>query len=796
MENGKWQMENPSSLDFFSKIPHYNNYMHSLPKRLIVVLFLTFLIFFPKLVFSDWGSDTEPPTVTATITCGGVTQPITGNLDCGGASATITVTYSKSNGLVELTHSVSSNSGTPTLPSCNSPSPYPSPRSLTTTTCNQIPPTTLATYKLENLTSSVTVTASAKDGAGNIGTATSGSSFTLSFVKYSIQGAIYVDANKNGTKDTSPAENPYTSTNSTIQVRIANSSFCSGALVTSVGTNGTITTSNGTYDTGQNLVSGSYDICYTSLPTSLGYGMTQPQGARPSRTVTVGPSATNINFGITNSTTWFQGVGGDMRLDGGFTDRLPSGKKASEDGAGGTPGIVFTGASTAALGSGQASSKSWLVGGTSYPETVTSTTGRVSYSYLLARAGTNTIDIATKCNNGSSGNISNCTLPANLARGVYKAEGNLVLNAWSPTGTTATNFVILAAGDGTSTGGLTIKGNIIIPNGFTAVFSAKDNIKVDKTVGETTASSTTSNIQGFFSADKDFILESYGGCAIQADRRLNVQGALVANANLGTGSFQNNRDLCGGNTNNPSLYIVERVDFILNAPAFVRRTPSVWREVPPGPSFIAAVPTPTPTITPTPTPTPTPTLTPTPTTAPTPTPTPSPTPTLIPVNRVFITGGTTTYNGDLGGLDGGDSKCRARATSASLGGTWKAWLSIGPNDGESPDTRFTKNIFGPYKLVDNTTLIANNWSDLINNGPRNKIEKDESGTVRSSQNAWTNTRKEGTVISESDDCGDFTDSNVVATGFKGNNNYTEDGRWTFHTTISCGASIRLYCFEQ
>src|SRR5207248_2675590 len=41
--------------------------------------------------------------------------------------------------------------------------------------------------------------------------------------------------------------------------------------------------------------------------------------------------------------------------------------------------------------------------------------------------------------------------------------------------------------------------------------------------------------------------------------------------------------------------------------------------------------------------------------------------------RVFVT--SVMYDGNLGGLAGADAKCQARATAASLSGTYKAWLS-------------------------------------------------------------------------------------------------------------------------
>ena len=72
--------------------------------------------------------------------------------------------------------------------------------------------------------------------------------------------------------------------------------------------------------------------------------------------------------------------------------------------------------------------------------------------------------------------------------------------------------------------------------------------------------------------------------------------------------------------------------------------------------------------------------------------TPSPTPA---PKRVFVT--STTYKGNLGGLAGADAKCQTRANAASLGGTWKAWLS---DSTTSAASRLTQSVSG-YILLNN-----------------------------------------------------------------------------------------------
>ena len=239
------------------------------------------------------------------------------------------------------------------------------------------------------------------------------------------------DGVKNGT------EGNYTLGTSTVQVR---SGVCgTGTLI------GSSSTANGAYSVGS-IPAGNYVVCYTSLPS--GYYLTFPtNGPPPSFTVTVGPSKVNLNFGIAPYGAWIQSTGTDIRLDNGFNYYIPStatqacgGAYASINGGGGTPGIIFTGGSSANFGGGSASSKNWVVGGTSYPELFTPTKGNViktSYKYIdaqIKQAGLTRTDIAPYCtltNGGGGAGLDNCILPAaslDFPRGLYVSDGSIVQN--------------------------------------------------------------------------------------------------------------------------------------------------------------------------------------------------------------------------------------------------------------------------------------------------------------------------------------------------------------------------------
>jgi hypothetical protein len=202
-------------------------------------------------------------------------------------------------------------------------------------------------------------------------------------------------------------------------------------------------------------------------------------------------------------------------------------------------------------------------------------------------------------------------------------------------------------------------------------------------------------------------------------------------------------------------------------------------------------PTPTPTTTPTLSATPTVSVTPsaTPTVlaaTPTVTVTPSATPTVLPTpgKRVFVT--STTTKGGFGGTSGADAFCAAHATAAGLSGTFKAWLSI---TGDGPSTRFTQSAV-PYGLVDGT-IVANDWSDLVDGTLAHAIDVDESGNTVS-DDVWTSTDGAGAPLSPN--CNNYLDA-TTASGICGNTNL-KNGGWTNNSSPSCSLSLRLYCFEQ
>lgn len=156
--------------------------------------------------------------------------------------------------------------------------------------------------------------------------------------------------------------------------------------------------------------------------------------------------------------------------------------------------------------------------------------------------------------------------------------------------------------------------------------------------------------------------------------------------------------------------------------------------------------------------------------------------------RVFVT--STTHTGNLGGLAGGDAICAARAQAASLGGTWRAWIS---NATESPRTRFTQSTT-PYLRVDGVQVAAG-FADLTDNSLGNAISLTENGTSSTATEVFTGTTGDGYPANSGNGlhCGNWmTESGQAAVGASNGVN----AFWSFTTMASCATARPLFCFEQ
>ncbi len=138
----------------------------------------------------------------------------------------------------------------------------------------------------------------------------------------------------------------------------------------------------------------------------------------------------------------------------------------------------------------------------------------------------------------------------------------------------------------------------------------------------------------------------------------------------------------------------------------------------------------------------------------------------------------------------GDKICTAGATSANLGGTWKAWL---PSSSGGVTTTALERVdgSGPWTLVDKTTVVFGSHADLTS-APMHAIDHDEFGNPSPPGCVWTGTDNGGGASASF--CKSWTSISMSDTATIGDPVGTSD--WTNAGTATCNDVCRLYCFEQ
>lgn len=171
--------------------------------------------------------------------------------------------------------------------------------------------------------------------------------------------------------------------------------------------------------------------------------------------------------------------------------------------------------------------------------------------------------------------------------------------------------------------------------------------------------------------------------------------------------------------------------------------------------------------------------------------------------KVFIT--STTHSGNLSGLAGADAICQARAQTALLPGTYKAWLADG---NLAPASRMTHGL-GPYRLV-NDTVIATSWTDLTDGTLVAAVNRTETGALLGGPGCpalttgcnficeggefWSNVAADGTRNTATGDCGAWTGTGSGTAGNVGK----ITALWTAGScsAIGCGSTLPFMCVQQ
>ncbi|MDE2590183.1 MAG: hypothetical protein KGL95_11050 [Patescibacteria group bacterium] len=401
--------------------------------------------------------------------------------------------------------------------------------------------------------------------------------------------------------------------------------------VTPLSTGGTSvgTITQAAYQAGVQVVSGTYSVSYSA---SNGYYFTAskvPGKSLPPYSISVGQSTyvdgngykftctapaagttdascssnniINMNFAVSNLASWYQGWCTDMRLEAPAMDvTVPNTGSCTDSGSGvstsnayaivclnnnpGT-GVYYSGPNSPTFGynNGQASSPNYLVGGTTYPESFTPVSGvnRASYTYLyntISATGTKTNDITPYCGGGGTGA---CNIDPTTPDGVYLINGNLTLDSGTPgvpvkipDQPNNKSYVFLISGT------LTINSDVQVPTDTSVVFASKGDIYVAGSVGVSTYSDPTPNIEGFYSTEGDFWILSNnktgypcGAGGTPLDERLNISGGVIVG-----GTLQNQRELCKYDAQCPVTTYSTNYDYLLYAPAFVKHKDQLWQE--------------------------------------------------------------------------------------------------------------------------------------------------------------------------------------------------------------------------
>jgi hypothetical protein len=154
---------------------------------------------------------------------------------------------------------------------------------------------------------------------------------------------------------------------------------------------------------------------------------------------------------------------------------------------------------------------------------------------------------------------------------------------------------------------------------------------------------------------------------------------------------------------------------------------------------------------------------------------------------MFVT--AQSFMGNLGGAAGADAKCQAAADKSTLarikGRAFRAWIST------SAEAARNRHVHGTQKYLraNGTTILADNWDDLVLNGPAVAITDEQDNF--SSKGAWTGTANDGDKVAET--CTDWT--STATSGLTGNPD--QPATWSSDPPAeNCDVTAILICIER
>lgn len=171
---------------------------------------------------------------------------------------------------------------------------------------------------------------------------------------------------------------------------------------------------------------------------------------------------------------------------------------------------------------------------------------------------------------------------------------------------------------------------------------------------------------------------------------------------------------------------------------------------------------------------------------------------------VFLSS-TSYMGGDLKTAEDAHLECQKLAIGAKFDNAtnFSAWIS---DASYSPFTGFTKTAGKAYVRPDGVR-IANDWNDLIQNGPDDGITVTETGAALLGKYVWTGTGANGKLVQGTLTCKGWSSSELGDKGHHGISGvmkqpgpawteWLDNDHWTTFSDSPCAFPYRIYCFEQ
>ena len=174
--------------------------------------------------------------------------------------------------------------------------------------------------------------------------------------------------------------------------------------------------------------------------------------------------------------------------------------------------------------------------------------------------------------------------------------------------------------------------------------------------------------------------------------------------------------------------------------------------------------------------------------------------------RLVFLSSVTYKGGEIGGVEGAHTKCKLLAEKAGYDNSanFMAWLSDAVH---SPADDFLHTSGLPFVRPDGVR-IADDWDDLIKNGPHDGIFVTETGERLLGVRVWTGTSPSGSLLDPASNCKAWTtlDPNEKSrVGRSGIDKvklpavwqqWYDNHHWTNYASSPCENEANLYCVEQ